>query len=701
MKKYLLMVAALSLSAVTIQAQHSSPPVSQITSLNSSTACGVISFAPQKTFASDRNPQFVESADLDGDGIMDLAVVNDTHSTISVLRGTSSVGNISFEDTINYNTTGKAPSFIAIGDLDGDGKRDMVVSDFQGDSISIFRNTSVPGSISFSPAINYPTEKWGFGLAIGDIDQDGLPDIAVGHATDVGTQTSDVSLYRNMSTPGHIQFNQAINIQAGIFPSDVFITDLDGDGISDLAVSNYGGKSLSVFRNISTPGKFTFAPRIDYATGYNPYCIFAADLDGDGKKDLATANLYSHSITVYKNSSSPGTISFTSRTDYSTTNYDRSVVLADLNGDGKPEMINENSGGSNTVSVFENTSTPGAISFANRMDFAVGEDPFNVTAADLDGDGKMDLAAANWTSANVSVLRNTYNNCASGISISAITDVNTSQAVVHWYPVQNATSYVLRGYRAGTTNYFYIGYTTPITDTFIKITNRLPSTKYKVQVKAFLSGSSGGTSWSAPASFVTLDSCTAPSALNVTNITGNSAQLNWSNSGITSYDFKIRYRALGATEWTELWLQATATSTVLSGLLSNTTYNWQIKRKCPQDASQWINGYYFTTASSVAILSGGVASSASKEASELTVKVMPNPNNGNFTVQMQLPKAAAATILTLYNNTGEMVWQQDAGKISGSVYRNMSLNNKLSPGTYILVVQRNDARLEQKIVINK
>lgn len=282
--------------------------------------------------------------------------------------------------------------------------------------------------------------------------------------------------------------------------------------------------------------------------------------------------------------------------------------------------------------------------------------------------------------------------------ISAITDINTSQAVVHWFPITNATNYILRFYAAGTTDYFYAGYSTPITDTFKKIYNLLPSTTYNVQVKAFLSGSSGSTAWSAPASFTTLDNCIPPTTLNVTNITSDGAQLNWSNSGMTRYNFRIRYRMLGTTTWTELWLKATATSTVLSGLLPNTTYNWQIKRKCSNDASEWVNGYYFTTASSV--LSNGITSNI-KGIRSPGVRIVPNPNNGNFILQMQLPKAAASTMLTLYNNTGEIVWQQDAGKISGAVYKNIALNNKLSTGTYILIVQRNDARLEQKIVINK
>jgi photosystem II stability/assembly factor-like uncharacterized protein len=86
----------------------------------------------------------------------------------------------------------------------------------------------------------------------------------------------------------------------------------------------------------------------------------------------------------------------------------RRGTVADLDGDGKPDLVAANN--TNNVSVFRNTSTPGSIdasSFAPRVDFAVGNRPYQVTAGDLDGDGRLDLVAANNSSNNISVLRNT------------------------------------------------------------------------------------------------------------------------------------------------------------------------------------------------------------------------------------------------------------------------------------------------------
>jgi hypothetical protein len=134
-------------------------------------------------------------------------------------------------------------------------------------------------------------------------------------------------------------------------------------------------------------------------------------LDGDGKPDLAVANASSNTVSVYRNTSTSGSIvasSFTTKTDFTTGINPRSVAIGDLDGNGKPDLAVANAS-SNTVSVFRNTSTSGSIvagSFATKTDFATGNEPISVAIGDLDGDGKPDLAVANYGSTSVSVFRN-------------------------------------------------------------------------------------------------------------------------------------------------------------------------------------------------------------------------------------------------------------------------------------------------------
>ena len=164
---------------------------------------------------------------------------------------------------------------------------------------------------------------------------------------------------------------------------------------------------------------------------------------------------------------------------------------------------------------------------------------------------------------------------------------------------------------------------------------------------------------------------------------------------------QVRYRAVGDSVWLRRRRDAAITNRYIHGLMPNTTYEWQARCLCTEDTSGWINGPDFTTKASFAFSSTISGVTGSKLPGDVHVQIMPNPNKGNFTIQLQLPAKAAITSIALYNNMGEKVWQQDAGNISGAVYKNISLQNQLPAGIYMMVIQRNDVRLEQKISVIK
>ena len=124
----------------------------------------------------------------------------------------------------------------------------------------------------------------------------------------------------------------------------------------------------------------------------------AADVNGDGKPDLIVANQNDNTVSVLLNTTAPGatTPSFAAQQTFATGSGPVSVTAADVNGDGKPDLIVANGNG-NTVSVLLNTTAPGAAtpSFAAQQTFATGSGPISVTAADVNGDGKPDLIVAN------------------------------------------------------------------------------------------------------------------------------------------------------------------------------------------------------------------------------------------------------------------------------------------------------------------
>ncbi len=123
------------------------------------------------------------------------------------------------------------------------------------------------------------------------------------------------------------------------------------------------------------------------------------DFNGDGKLDLASANLYSDTVSVLLNTTAPGaaTPAFTNQQAFGTGTDPISVAVGDFNGDGKPDLASANNG-SNTVSVLLNTTAPGAAApaFANQQAFGTGSRPTSVAVGDFNGDGRLDLASANW-----------------------------------------------------------------------------------------------------------------------------------------------------------------------------------------------------------------------------------------------------------------------------------------------------------------
>ncbi|CAN5394500.1 hypothetical protein BH10BAC3_BH10BAC3_17020 [soil metagenome] len=364
-------------------------------------------FKPKVDFATNTNPFSIAIGDLDGDGKPDLVVVNTNSDNISVLRNISTAGTISaasFAPKLNF-PTGIFTKYVAIADLDGDAKPDLAIVDYN--NISVLRNTSTPSNISFAPIIHFDLVFTGpAAVAIGDVDGDGKPDLVVANAS-----SNNLSVSRNTSTPGAISVAPKVVFITGGTPSSVSVSDLDGDGKPDIVVGNAAASSnsVSVFRNTSVPGIIAAAPKVDFLTGPGPRSVRVGDIDGDGRPDLIVANSVplSTTLSILRNTSNLGSISassFAGKVDFTTGTDPYAVAVADVDGDGKPDLAVTNQG-SNSISVLRNTSTSGIINLAPKVDFATGMLPRSLAIGDLDGDGVPEIAVANFNSSTVSVLQ--------------------------------------------------------------------------------------------------------------------------------------------------------------------------------------------------------------------------------------------------------------------------------------------------------
>ena len=397
---------------------------------NSAYIPGSVSFDPKVDFTG--GAYYVVIGDIDGDGKADLVAITG-YNTVSVFRNTSSSGSItagSFAPRVDF-TTGNWAQAIAIGDIDGDGKPDLAVTNESDYTVSVLRNTSTIGSVTFASKVDFTTGTYPMGVAIGDIDGDGKADLVVANQS-----SNTVSVLHNISTAGTVNFAPKVDFATGSHPYGIAIGDIDGDGKPDVAVTNYYSSSTSVLRNTSTSGYVNFATRVDITTGLYPISIAIGDIDGDGKADLAVANVNSNTVSVIRNTSVSGSVTFASNVDFTTGTNPYEVAIGDIDGDGKPDLTIANYG-SNTVSVFRNTSISGSItagSFAAKVDFTTGANPYGVAIGDIDGDGKPDLAVTNRGSNTVSVLRNdplapitgvaAINTCSGGSGTTTLSNAN-------------------------------------------------------------------------------------------------------------------------------------------------------------------------------------------------------------------------------------------------------------------------------------
>ncbi len=217
-----------------------------------------------------------------------------------------------------------------------------------------------------------------FDIAIADLNNDGLPDLAVPDNFD--------NFLRVFLNEGGV-FGEGVAYATGVMPNSVAAEDFDGDGDLDLAVANETSGTVTVLRN---DGKGGFAEMVDYAAAPNPWSVIAFDANGDGHADLAMP-LEWHWIGLLLNKGD-GTFEELILLDGGKWSGSGSIQAADVTGDGAPDLIARcpvyPARKPDVVKVLVNT---GDGTFGPAIDYRIEQTPHGIEASDLNGDGFVDL----------------------------------------------------------------------------------------------------------------------------------------------------------------------------------------------------------------------------------------------------------------------------------------------------------------------
>ncbi|MGC1781933.1 MAG: FG-GAP-like repeat-containing protein [Acidobacteriaceae bacterium] len=347
---------------------------------------GNANFQAAQDYAVPNGPAYLAVGDFNRDGKPDLAVTQSTGNTVSLLINntlpTPEPGGLNYitPHTLTHGH-GNMATGVATGDFNHDGYPDIAATYFEDNSVQVLTGR---GGGNFNTATVYPVGKQPYWITAGDLNNDGYDDLVTANTTD-GT----ISILMNKGD-GSGTFNAAQTLTVGALPYQVAIGDLNGDGIPDIAVANYGDNTVTIlYGPFNTPFQTIQA----LPTCTNPYGVAIGDFRHTGQNDIAVTCFHTAQLEVFLNNGmlpyqppvTPTT--FQSGALYTTDVDPTSLVIGDFNRDGNLDIVTGNST-ANDVSFFAGN---GDGTFKSAVNSFALNFPDSIAAGDFNGDGIPDL----------------------------------------------------------------------------------------------------------------------------------------------------------------------------------------------------------------------------------------------------------------------------------------------------------------------
>jgi len=332
-------------------------------------------------------------SDLDGDARADLVCATSAESLVLFFAKDADL----FGPPTFLLSTGASPFSLAAGDVDRDGDLDLVAGNYGDPSSLAFFYQDEPRRFLEQPALSNPGGLIS-AVAVADLDGNGFLDVICANSH------RDSPFLTVFKQDALRSFRQAHSLQTGRPTKSVAVGDIDGDGAFDLVSGNPGG-TLTVFLQGRERGIFPTPPTEIQVPGTGPTWVITSDLDRDDRLEVVSANLLTRDVRVFSYQA-PNSFPLQHVLPGLPVGYQpTTVTAADVDGDGAADLVATAwapGPGRGSLTIFFQDRT-GQFPRSQAQTLVAGDNPQAATAADLDGDGDIDLACVNYGSGTVSV----------------------------------------------------------------------------------------------------------------------------------------------------------------------------------------------------------------------------------------------------------------------------------------------------------